>query len=751
MKLLKRITGFILALMLMISTVPAYALTADATTYTGVDVRVCHATIDKKVIDASLSVQVATDEQATQYQPDNSITHSETWYHTTSTLEQVPEEDRSRYSAYTYGTTSAYVRAVDGDEVFAEDEQYLCVITLTPNEGVFHEDCIYTPTKSVYANIGANTATVYLSVTPLAEDTIEWINFTCTNTGLLQIYEHNPDYVYLYKTSDGSEIIDSVAGEPIGKHIIYNAEYQIVDEQIEVTNQPCITLYAVSVDEWYSGSTSAVIAYGTYTIPMSDPYIEVDTLQFGQYITVTEIGTTTGGKYHWSIANATFEGWFVDKEGKQPATAEADAYVIFNLRSYGLFDPDIEANNFTLKCGNERYVGAYLLPRTSSNAYKIAFFVPSNRISFTLEVIGEGGTMTFVNHPNANTISLKPMSSGKYPSQDIDITIEPGFYAKSLKVNGEVWQDIRHPFKPYANLTISNDRPFHTGIPSFEPVGNTVITLELAPADRITIDYGNNSPAYTGPYADENKWHENAQYWVSETYTTQLCIATAIIKPDYRQHLKSLNTKPDGTGIDVPITANYFMWQLHEEYQNGKRDEITLYAIMECDAHIQYGAVEAFWSYRDAKPATCTEEGWIAHRYCERCGQYQIQNESGSYIAVLPNAVKLDKIAHQHTVYIQHSDEQHAVQCAHCEDRYTESHTIENGVCVCGYFTYVKGDFDGNGYVTDADAVHLLYYTIFSEDYPINQPADFTGDGYVTDADAVHLLYYTIFPEDYPL
>lgn len=750
MKLLKRITGFMLSLMLMISTVPAYALTEDATTYTGVDVRVCHATIDKKVIDASLSVQVATDEQATQYQPDNSITHSETWYHTTSTLEQVPEEDRSRYSAYTYGTTSAYVRAVDGDEVFAEDEQYLCVITLTPNEGVFHEDCIYTPTKSVYANIGVNTATVYLSVTPVAEDTIEWINFTCANTGLLQIYEHNPDYVYLYKTSDGSEIIDSVAGEPIGKHIIYNAEYQIVDEQIEVTNQPCITLYAVSVDEWYSGSTSAVIAYGTYTIPMSDPYIEVDTLQFGQYITVTEIGTTTGGKYHWSIANATFEGWFVDKEGKQPATAEADAYVIFNLRSYGLFDPDIEANDFTLKCGNERYVGAYLLPRTSSNAYKIAFFVPSNRISFTLEVIGEGGTMTFVNHPNSNTISLKPMLSGKYPSQDIDITIEPGFYAKSLKVNGEKCPAMYNPFN--STIRIPNDSACHAAIMSFKPTSNTIITLEIARADRITIDYSNYSTPYTDKYADETQWHSNAQYWVSETYDTELCSTTAITGNAARHmHLKYLNTQPDGTGINVPSVGNRFYWEPLAEYQNGKPDEITLYAIMECDSHIEYGAIDNEWEYRDAKPASCTEEGWIAHRYCPYCGQYQVQNDAGQYKTVSPNDVKIEKLPHQYTVYTQLSIEEHIVTCAHCEDRYTESHTIENGVCVCGYFTYVKGDFDGNGYVTDADAVHLLYYTIFSEDYPINQPADFTGDGYVTDADAVHLLYYTIFPEDYPL
>ena len=61
------------------------------------------------------------------------------------------------------------------------------------------------------------------------------------------------------------------------------------------------------------------------------------------------------------------------------------------------------------------------------------------------------------------------------------------------------------------------------------------------------------------------------------------------------------------------------------------------------------------------------------------------------------------------------------------------------------------GDVDGNAEITSSDAVYLLMYTFFPEDYPVSQESDFNGDGDVNSADAVYLLMYTFFPEDYPL
>ena len=65
----------------------------------------------------------------------------------------------------------------------------------------------------------------------------------------------------------------------------------------------------------------------------------------------------------------------------------------------------------------------------------------------------------------------------------------------------------------------------------------------------------------------------------------------------------------------------------------------------------------------------------------------------------------------------------------------------------------VKGDMDGDGMVSDADAMYLLRYTLFGESrYPLNQGGDVDGSGNISDADAMYLLRYTLFGDSrYPL
>lgn len=63
------------------------------------------------------------------------------------------------------------------------------------------------------------------------------------------------------------------------------------------------------------------------------------------------------------------------------------------------------------------------------------------------------------------------------------------------------------------------------------------------------------------------------------------------------------------------------------------------------------------------------------------------------------------------------------------------------------------GDIDGNGYVDVDDAILLMQYSIFPEDYPIEyvRNVDFDKNGYVDVDDAILLMQYSIFPEDYPI
>ena len=64
-----------------------------------------------------------------------------------------------------------------------------------------------------------------------------------------------------------------------------------------------------------------------------------------------------------------------------------------------------------------------------------------------------------------------------------------------------------------------------------------------------------------------------------------------------------------------------------------------------------------------------------------------------------------------------------------------------------------NGDLNGDGFVTDADAIYLLFHTFWAKNYPIpaGADADYNNDGKVTDADAIHLLFFNFFPNEYSI
>ena len=102
----------------------------------------------------------------------------------------------------------------------------------------------------------------------------------------------------------------------------------------------------------------------------------------------------------------------------------------------------------------------------------------------------------------------------------------------------------------------------------------------------------------------------------------------------------------------------------------------------------------------------CTQDGLTAGSYCERC------HDVGVAQKVIPAI----------------------------------GHNYVNGMCL-----NCDPDCDDNGLVTDGDAVYLLRYTLFPEDFPLHGNGDVNVDGQITDADAIYLLRYTLFPEEFPL
>ncbi|MBR3145217.1 MAG: leucine-rich repeat protein, partial [Clostridia bacterium] len=67
------------------------------------------------------------------------------------------------------------------------------------------------------------------------------------------------------------------------------------------------------------------------------------------------------------------------------------------------------------------------------------------------------------------------------------------------------------------------------------------------------------------------------------------------------------------------------------------------------------------------------------------------------------------------------------------------------------YIEQQSGDINGDGVISDQDAIYLLFSYYFPDKYPVDQPCDFNKDGEVTDQDAIYLLFHYYFPDKYPI
>ena len=81
-------------------------------------------------------------------------------------------------------------------------------------------------------------------------------------------------------------------------------------------------------------------------------------------------------------------------------------------------------------------------------------------------------------------------------------------------------------------------------------------------------------------------------------------------------------------------------------------------------------------------------------------------------------------------------------------------HAYHNGFCTaCQAMDpqYLFGDINGDGDITNADVVALMWYAVFPDIYPVDAYADMNCDGDITNDDVVKLMWYAVFPNLYPL
>ena len=143
----------------------------------------------------------------------------------------------------------------------------------------------------------------------------------------------------------------------------------------------------------------------------------------------------------------------------------------------------------------------------------------------------------------------------------------------------------------------------------------------------------------------------------------------------------------------------------------------------------------AFSDWTQTKAPTCTEKGQESHT-CG-CGETETRD-----VDALGHDFSLP--AHKDAAGRMDGYDGHT--CSRCGELKVDAVLPATGIA-----TDLAGDFDWDNEVTDEDAIWLLMYTFFPEDYPVDQPVDYDGDGEITDEDAIWLLMYTFFPEDYPI
>ena len=163
---------------------------------------------------------------------------------------------------------------------------------------------------------------------------------------------------------------------------------------------------------------------------------------------------------------------------------------------------------------------------------------------------------------------------------------------------------------------------------------------------------------------------------------------------------------------------------------------------------------------------TCTETGLTEGKHCSRCNEVLVAQE------IIPKLLKLSDVCDENysiyeiggIQYVMIVGEVESLPQGVIETDY-EGVEVEGTPLVVGdklqlvidgvlndeALIAVRGDFDRDGDIDSDDAIYLLRYVMFEEEYPIDQSGDLDNDGDTDSDDAVYMLRHILFKDDYPI
>ena len=313
--------------------------------------------------------------------------------------------------------------------------------------------------------------------------------------------------------------------------------------------------------------------------------------------------------------------------------------------------------------------------------------------------------------------------------QDYLNTLPVGYhyYTLSYALNGKT-SDIK------LILEIRNSGP----APAPLTVQDAMVTYDGAPVKLSELGYTTPSVGTaTTRYSDGNGWHNGTPTEMGE-YTVELTIAE-----DTENHYGAVTaqfklTVIKGTrAISVPTQI---------KAENGRiRFDNSIPTAAANDGKIYYG----YSTHNDAETVSQWSESGLLPQADQPTIYYVFAKITGGtkYGDAVSKGYAVDAHIHQYEEKVippTTAAEGYTLHtCKTCGNSYKDNFVEK--------LKYIRGDVNGDGYVTNKDAIYLLRYTLMPGRYPINQSGDMNGDGYVTNKDAIYLLRHTLMPGRYPL